>query len=225
MALIPYVWLMLVFVMGAVVPALDARASNAAFAVPPGYAFEKPAACANGKQPALIYNICADQMAAFADALGRSASSGKSLVVVFGATWCPSCKALKAVVPSAALFSAVPDGGKPLVDRVAITEIAISTLETNKVQGVPSGEAVLALVMKQRPEAKQRAVPFLAVIDPKSGRTFVRNLDDMEPVEGAGWNQDKLAALIAAGDVDVRGGAAAPGEPGWLMRKWQRIWR
>lgn len=224
MALVPYVWLMLVFVMGAIVPARDARASNAAFAVPTGYAFEKPAPCNGTKPPALIYNICADQLALFSDALERTAQSGKSLVVVFGATWCPSCKALKAVVPSAALFSAMP-GGKPLVDRIAISEIAISTLENGKLKSVPSGEAVLALVLKQRPEAKQRAVPFLAVIDPQSGRTFVRNLDDMEPASGGDWSLDKIASAISAGDIEVRGGLPAPTEPGWLGRKWQRLWR
>lgn len=224
MALVPYVWLIVAFVMGAVMPAVDARASNAAFAAPVGYVFEKPTACNGAKAPALIYNICADQMAVFTDALGRSAGSGKSLVVIFGATWCPSCKALKAVVPSAELFSAAPHG-KLLLDRVAVTEIAISTLEAGKVKGVASGETVLALVLKQRPEAKQRAVPLLAVVDPKSGRTYVRNLDDLEPAAGNGWSLDRLAVIISEGDIEVRGSATAGGEPGWLARKWQRLWR
>lgn len=224
MALVPYLWLVAAFVMAAVMPVVDARASNAAFAAPAGYVFEKPAACQGPKAPALIYNICADQMALFSDALGRSAASGKSLVVVFGATWCPSCKSLKAVVPSAELYAAAP-GGKPLLDRVAITEIAISTLEGGKVKAVPSGEAVLGLVLKQRPEAKQRTVPFMAVVDPKSGRAFVRNLDDLEPQGAQTWNTSRIAEIIAAGDVEVRGGPAASGEPGWLMRKWQRFWR
>lgn len=224
MALVPYLWLIAAFVMGVIVPAMDARASQAALAAPAGYRFQQPTACGGPKAPALIYNICADQVALFTEALGRSAASGKSLVVVFGATWCPSCKALKAVVPSADLYSAAPDG-KPLIERVAITEIAISTLENGRVRGVPSGEAVLGLVLKQRPEAKQRAVPFLAVVDPKSGRTFVRNLDDLEPVAGNGWSVERVAAVISAGDIEVRGGAAAAREPGWLGRKWQRLWR
>lgn len=225
MALVPYVWLMLAFIMGAVVPVLDARASQSAFSPPPGYVFVKPAACQNGKSPALIYDICADQMALFTEVLGRSAASGKSLVVIFGATWCPSCKSLKAVLPSADFFAATP-AGKPLLERVAVTEIAISTLENGKVKPVQSGDAVLALVQNKRPEVKQRAVPFLAVIDPKSGRTFVRNLDDMEPAAGSGgWSTARLANLISAADIEVRGGSAAPGEPGWLARKWQRLWR
>lgn len=224
MALVPYVWLMLAFIMGAVVPVLDARASQSAFIAPPGYVFEKPAACQSGKTPALIYNICADQMTLFTEALGRSAASGKSLVVVFGATWCPSCKSLKAVLPSAEFFAAAP-GGKPLLERIAVTEIAISTLEGSKVKSVQSGEAVLSLVQKMRPEVKQRAVPFLAVVDPKSGRTFVRNLDDLEPAAGGGWSTTRLADLIAAADIEVRGGSAAPSEPGWFARKWQRLWR
>lgn len=224
MALVPYVWLMLAFIMGAVVPVLDARASQSAFSAPPGYVFEKPAACQNGKTPALIYNICVDQMAHFTDALGRSAASGKSLVVIFGATWCPSCKSLKAVMPSVEFYAAAPSG-KPLLDRVAVAEIAISTLENGKVRAVHSGDAVLSLVQSKRPEVKQRAVPFLAVIDSKSGRTFVRNLDDVEPVAGGGWSTTRLAELISAADIEVRGGDAVPGEPGWLARKWQRFWR
>ncbi len=224
MALVPYVWLMLAFIMGAVVPVLDARASQSAFATPPGYVFEKPAACQSGKTPALIYNICADQMALFSETLARAAASGKTVAVVFGATWCPSCKSLKAVLPSAEFFAMSP-GGKPLLERIAVSEIAISTLESGKVKPVQSGEAVLALVLNKRPDVKQRAVPFLAVVDPRSGKTFVRNLDDMEPAPGAGWNTARLAGLIAAADIDVRGGSAAPGEPGWFARKWQRLWR
>lgn len=222
MALVPYLWLIAAFAMGALIPALDARASHAAFDVPAGYVFEKPAVCEGPKGPALIYNICADQMAIFTDALGRTANSGKSLVVIFGATWCPTCKSLKAVMPSAELFSAAP-GGKPLIDRVAVTEIAISTLENGKVKGVASGESVLGLVLKQRPEVKQRGVPFLAVIDAKSGRTYLRNLGDLEPTEGNGWNLARLADVVSAADIEVRGGPSAGGEPGWLKRKWQRL--
>ena len=84
---------------------------------------------------------------------------------------------------------------------------------------------MLGLVLQQRPEAKQRTVPFLAVVDPKSGRACVRNLDDLEPQGAQTWNTSRIAEIIAAGDVEVRGGPAASGEPGWLMRKWQRFWR
>ena len=188
--------------------------------VPSGYMFEPLPGCVNGRVSTPLYNACADQMTTFTAAVTRAKFADKSLLIVFGATWCPSCKSLKTVLPSPEWFAM-----QDLANRIEVTEIAISTLQAGRVTAVPSGVAVLDAVLASRTDVKQRAVPFLVVVHPVSGRVSARNLDDLEPRNGSGWDVAELARIAAVADTAVRGGAKATAEPGWLMRKWLRLVR
>jgi thiol-disulfide isomerase/thioredoxin len=187
---------------------------------PAGYSFTATPGCDGPRPTSTIYDACVDQMALFTRARTEAYGAGKQLLIVFGATWCPSCKSLKAALPSSDVLGRSIDG-KALSDRVQLVEIAVSTLALGRVTSVPSGQAVLEGIMAAPAKVKLRAVPFLVVLDPVSGRTSARNLDDLE-ANGGGWNRAGLAVVIAAADVETRGGAAANPEPGWLQRKWLR---
>lgn len=178
-------------------------------AVGDGYTFTAPSACQLTRATA---EACTDQMARFADARASAAAAGKSLLVVFGATWCPSCKGLKTALPES-----LSDG---LAARVQIVEITISTLVDRKIRPVPSGEAVYQALKVARPGFQSRAIPFIALVEPVSGRTSARNLDDLE--QAGGWNRAALARAIDLALIEANGGASAPSEPGWLRRKWMR---
>ncbi len=220
MAVLPYLmavalaWLSLM-------PAADA----ATWDMPPkAYQYEQMLLCDQAKPPPpAIYNVCVDQMPAFAEAIEDARRQNKSLLVVFGATWCPSCRSLKAVL-SPDVLAANTSRGR-LSERVHLIEIPISTLAGGRVTAVPSGMAVLRAAMVGKPTFKPRAVPFYAVINPLAKTVVLRNLDDLEPVASGSWNTGELSALFAAADIEARGGATAPSEPGWLRRKWQRLWR
>jgi thiol-disulfide isomerase/thioredoxin len=176
--------------------------------------------CEGGRATQAIYNPCADQMAIYDAGLAEAKAAGKSLAIVFGATWCPSCRSLKTVMPSAAWFAE-----RNLGQRVHVVEIAISTLHAGKVTPVPSGVAVLDRLLAVRSDVKSRAVPFLGAVDAATGRVYLRNLDDLEPRQGGGWSVSELARVADEADIEVRGGIKAASEPGWLMRKWQRLVR
>lgn len=200
---------------------LGATPAAAGWTVPPaGYTFIAAAGCEKPNRAPSIYDACADQMRLFTEARTRAFAEKKTLLVVFGATWCPSCRTMKTALPSPEVMGRTFQG-RPLGDRVEVVEIAISTLAGSKMVSVPSGEAVHAGLKAARPEFVQRTIPFIAVVDPVTGRTSARNLDDLEARNG-GWNRDALATVIADADTEARGGRKAPGEPGWLMRKWQR---
>lgn len=186
---------------------------------PPGYHFAQAPGCERPSRQPKIYDDCADQMALFVRARAEAFGAKKQILVVFGANWCPSCRSLKAALATSA-FNSRAFKGVPLQDRVHVVEIAISLLHQGRVQAVPSGQAVLDAVLAARPDVKQRVIPFIAVVDPVTGRTAARNLDDLEGT--GGWNIDAVATVVAAADEETRGGAKAPGEPGWLKRKWLR---
>ena len=187
---------------------------------PEGYRFDPAPGCDRPNRPGTeIYNSCGDQMQHFLRARTQAYGEKKQLLVIFGANWCPQCKSLKTAL-------AAPDvlgrtfKGQPLGQRVHRIEIAISTLYQGRVAAVPSGEVVLRSILEKRPDVKQRAIPFLAVIDPVTGRSSVRNLDDL--YSGQGWNLPALATVIADAEQESLGGPKATAEPGWFKRKWLR---
>jgi thiol-disulfide isomerase/thioredoxin len=180
-----------------------------------------PARCATRATAAMrpneaVYRICADQMALFTAALREAEAAEKLLIVDFGATWCPWCKSLQGQFKSGALADPA---------KFQVVEIALSTMSDGRLDDVPSGRAVLAAVLARRPEAKQRSVPFLAVIDPRRpDRTVVRNLDDLESVNAGQHMTARVAAFISTAATSIETGTAAPREPGWLAKKWTRLW-
>ena len=190
---------------------------------PPGATFQAPSRCAASAAAASIrpneahYAVCADQMAVFTDALAAAANANKLLIVDFGATWCPWCKSLQTQFRSGALADPA---------QFQVVEIALSTTTAGgKREPVASGDAVLALVLAQRPEVKLRAVPFLAVLDPaRPARTVARNLDDLESAADGQHMPARIREFLAAAQSSIEQGTPAPTEPGWLRKKSARLW-
>jgi thiol-disulfide isomerase/thioredoxin len=177
---------------------------------PPGYTFTPAPGCDRPSRQVKLYDDCADQMALFLRARAEAYGAQKQLLVVFGANWCPSCRSLKSTISSPRVMDRVFKG-TALKDRVHVLEVAVSLLHQGRVTAVPSGQAVLAAVLMAKPGVRHRAIPFMATIDPVSGKVSARNLDDLDGPNG--WLGDGVATVVAA---------AAPREPGWLRRKWLR---
>ena len=184
-------------------------------AVAAGVVFTPTSGCEKPSRRTEFYDNCADQMVLFTKAHAEATAAGKTLLVVFGATWCPSCKGLKTALPAPLSVGPASHG-----QQVHVVEIALSTLVAGRVAIIPSGEAVRANLTIARPDFKQRAIPFLAAINPVTGRTSVRNLDDLE--YAGTWNEAALSRVVDDLVVGARGGAKSAHEPGWLMRKWRR---
>ncbi len=208
-----------------------APAQADAWAVPPqAYAHSAIARCAQATTAKLQpnearYEICADQMTLFTAALSQARAENRLLIVDFGATWCPWCRSLQGQLQSPALFGTT--GGRvELAAAFQVLEIGLSTLHAGRRIDVPSGHAVLGEVLAAAKGAKLRSVPFLAVIDPNDAtKTVVRNLDDFEQA-GAGTHDAALVrAFLAEAHDHIRQGATAPTEPGWLRKKFTRMWQ
>lgn len=171
------------------------------------------------------YQICADQMALFKEALARAKAADKLLIVDFGATWCPWCRSLQAQWTSPALLG-FKDASVDLARAYDVVEIGISTLDGGRRVDVPDGLAVLNEILAAAPSGtKLRAVPFLAVVDPSDrARTLARNLDDFEMESAGRHDASQLRAFLIEAHAHMRKGAAAPTTPGWLRSKFNRAW-
>lgn len=198
---------------------------------PPGYVFRPASPCLDDPvragRPArpgqALYEVCADQMALYAAGLATAEKSGKLLLVTFGATWCPWCATLQKAMPTPEILGRKDDGFDPGATFHHI-EIGLSTLDRGKKADIPSGEAVLQLVLARAPATKIRAIPFLAVIDPKQpAKVFARNLDDLAKADST-HDMSRFRSVLADAHAFTRGTGAPPSEPGWLRRKWLRWW-
>lgn len=195
------------------------------------YTFEAAAPCKEDPERAAkpsrpgqaVYDVCADQMAIYQAGLKAAEQSGKLLLVTFGATWCPWCAALQKAMPTEELLGRKGDG-PDLGATFHHIEIGLSTLHKGKKADIPSGEAVLNHVLAKAPGVKIRAIPFVAVIDPKQpDKAFARNIDDIAKADGT-HDMARVRSLLGDASAFVRGSGALPSEPGWLKRKWLRWW-
>jgi thiol-disulfide isomerase/thioredoxin len=196
---------------------------------PPSYTYAANIRCSDPVLATLRpnearYDICADQMALFKQALADARGAKRLLIVDFGATWCPWCRSLQAQWPTPALLghkTSTLDYGAAF----QVVKIGISTLHAGRQVDVASGHAVLDNVLAATKGAKLKSVPFLAVIDPDDRtKTVARGLDDFEN-PGAGAHAPSLIrGYLAQAHAHLRNGAAAPTEPGWLRRKVTRLW-
>jgi thiol-disulfide isomerase/thioredoxin len=202
------------------------------WSVPPaGYAYTASTPCLDDPGRAgkpqrpnqAAYRVCEDQMALFKQALFEAKASRKLLLVSFGATWCPWCASLQRRMPTADLLGRKGDAvdyGKAF----HYVEIGLSTLHKGQKAKIPSGEAVLAMVLERAPGVKIRTIPFIAVIDPDvADRAFARNLDDTATRDGD-FDVARVRAVLTEAHDFMRKAMPAQAEPGWLQRKWQRLW-
>lgn len=194
----------------------------------PGYTYQPVERCSAPQSARLApnearYEICADQMSLFAAAVETARRDGRLLIVDFGATWCPSCRSLQAQFKSSILPAKTSQ--LDYADTFNLLEIGISTLQAGRRADVPSGQAVLARVLAVVPGVKLRAVPFIAVIDPSdTAKTVARNLDDFELGSSGIHDVAQIQAVLAAAHGYARNGGPAPTEPGWIAKRFARLW-
>lgn len=205
--------------------------SKSQTAPPSGYTFTKAAPCVEDAERAAKplrptdakYDVCADQMAIYTKGLADAKASGKLLLVKFGATWCPWCATLQRAMDGPELFGRKGDG-LDLATTYHHVEIGLSMIHKGKKEVIPSGEAVLALILKSTPDVKIRAIPFVAVVDPVNpSRVFARNIDDVARKDGT-HDLVRVRQVFIDAHAVVTGQGTAQSEPGWLKRKWLRWW-
>ena len=171
--------------------------------VPPAsYAYRAAEVC---PVPTAVYKGCEDQMAAFSAAFAEAKAQGKLLLVVFGADWCPWCRALDITIPSDQILGFKGDG----IDyraRFHVVKIATSVIARPKNARVPSGDAVMNLIIAETPGVKPMGIPFLAVINPATGKVFARNTEDLENNAGneKGHHAEKVRAVLKEAEARLR---------------------
>lgn len=183
-----------------------------------------PAGCPAIAKRETLYRVCEDQGAILAAAREEAKRQGKLLLVVLGATWCPSCKVLHKQMDGLLAAPLGADKARSVGSAFVPVEIATSTLNGARREAVVTGETVLQAALAKAPGAKVRGVPFLAALDPaEGGRLVVRNLDDLEGKDG--FDTERLAEFLGAAERHIRHGEAVPSEHGWLMRKLSKLWQ
>ena len=176
------IWIALLTVLLAGKPTPPAEATSDLVVPPAGYSYQAVVDC---PFPGVVYQACEDQMQRLATNLAAAKAEGKLLLVVLGADWCPWCRALERLLPSDQVL-ARKDELFDFPARYAITNIATSAVSKGKKVPVPSGEAVVSLLMSHANAARPRSIPYLVIIDPKSGGVVHRNSADLEDP----WNKD-----------------------------------
>lgn len=170
---------------------------------PPGYSYKSAAGCPfDGK----AYAPCDDQMQRLATAVGTAKADGKVLLIVLGADWCPWCRSLEKLIPSADVL-ARKDPEFDFAGRFAFTNIAVSALTGGKRVSVPSGIAVDDLLIGSSGAArKTQGIPYLVVLDPASGRVYHRDTGDLEDAFNVEQTHDvaKLRQALRTAYVALR---------------------
>lgn len=148
-----------------------------------------------------MYQVCDDQMALFRRGLDDAKASGKLLLVTFGATWCPWCTSLQRYMPGPELFGYAGEGLN-LERAFHHIEIGLSYVYDGQKEPIPSGDAVLALVLARAPGVRLNMIPFLAVIDPMNAdRVVARDLGNVAKAGGEFDVAKVRAAFVEAHDA------------------------
>ncbi|MEZ5775950.1 MAG: thioredoxin family protein [Hyphomicrobiaceae bacterium] len=202
----------------ALVAAFAAPALAGGWSVPPpGYVDHPLPDCPRSlSRPLAHYRVCEDQMAGFASALAKARAEGRFLLVVFGATWCPQCASLERTLDGGLLETGSTETAQaaPLAARLLRYDVGGSVLVKGRTRAVPSGAAVLDLVLARDPEAEWRGWPFIAVLDPADpSRVYTRNTADLWDPAAARHDPDRLRAVLAGALAHLDTGAARPDEP------------
>ena len=169
---------------------------------PPGYEYKPSPAC---PVPTVAYKGCEDQVAILKAALEQAKAEGKLLIVVFGADWCPWCRALDIMIPSDQIMGFKGDG-LDYRARFKLTKIAVSVIARPRNSPVPSGIALIDLVAAEAGITKPPGIPFIAVINPRSGKVFARNTEDLEnnTATAQGHHAEKVRAVLREAEKAVR---------------------
>lgn len=182
-------------------PIAPARASE--LTVPPaGYAYRETTGC---PFPTVVYAACEDQMQRLGKGLAAAKADGKLLLIVIGADWCPWCRALEKILPTDKVLGR-KDALFDFTSTYAYINIATSAVVNGKRQPVPSGEAAQAFVMSRAEGKIGRAIPYLIIVDPRSGKVVhsgAAHLEDTWNIEG-GHDPAKVRELLRAAHEKLR---------------------
>lgn len=196
------IWLGFLALMSAGVPSL-AVASDALVVPPPGYAFAAPADCPFA---GVSYAPCEDQMQRLARAADKARAEGKLLLIVLGADWCPWCRSLEKVLPTADVL-ARKDTEFDYAANYAYTNIATSAVSKGKRIAIPSGNAVETLMFgRSKVRRQSNSIPYIIVLDPKSGAVFHRGTGDLEDTFNVAQTHDvkKIRDVLRAAHAQLR---------------------
>lgn len=170
---------------------------------PPGYSY---AAAADCPFAGASYAPCEDQMQRLATALEKARGEGKLLLIVLGADWCPWCRSLEKLLPTADVL-ARKDGQFDYAGTFAYTNIAVSAVAQGKKVAIPSGTTVEALLLGHSKVKRQsRSIPYIIVLDPTSGDVFHRGTGDLEDTFNVAQTHDvaKIRDLLRTAHAQLR---------------------
>lgn len=169
---------------------------------PQGYEYKPPPAC---PVATTAYKGCEDQVAILAAALEEAKAQDKLLLVVFGADWCPWCRALDIMIPSEEIMGFKGDGFE-YKGRFNFTKIAVSVIAKPKNAPVPSGVTLIDLIAAEAGIKQAPGIPFIAVINPKTGKVFARDTEDLEnnTATSKGHHAEKVRAVLREAEKAVR---------------------
>ena len=170
---------------------------------PPGYTY---AAAADCPFAGVSYTPCEDQMQRLAGATEIAKTDGKLLLLVLGADWCPWCRSLEKLLPTNDVL-ARKDGQFDYAGTFAYTNIAVSAVAKGKKVAIPSGTAAETLLLgRSRIKRQSRSIPYLIVLDPKSGDVFHRDTGDLEDTFNVSQTHDvaKIRDVLRVAHAQLR---------------------
>lgn len=217
-------WLVMLLLAGV---AASSGVRAAEWRAPEPTAFPRPLLCTAQLPRNLIYDVCEDQVAAFAIALDKARLQGKLLVIEFGATWCQQCVQVHRLLPTEAVLM-LEDPELDYADTFSLVSIGVSTIEKGRQVKVDSGDRVLQAILDAAPKAEMRGWPFIAVIDPaQAGKVYTRNTADLFNDEGGTQTIDpkRLRAVFQEAYASLRLGVPPAAEPkrGFLARLYRAV--
>lgn len=178
--------------------------TSAEWRLPPAeYSYETVAGCPLRTK---AFAACDDQMAIFTGAVETAVASNQLLFIVFGADWCPWCRSLDRLVPSAEVLGYEGDTLN-YKDNFHFIRIATSVVDgRGRRLSVPSGEAVLAEVLTRAPGVVPQGIPFVAIVNPRSAKVYARDISDLEHNVGNtnGHSPEKIRAMLRQADTALR---------------------
>ena len=99
------------------------------------------------------------------------------------------------------------DGQFDYADAFTYTNIAVSAVAKGKKIAIPSGAAVEALLLgRSKMKRQSRSIPYLIVLDPKSGDVFHRDTGDLEDTFNVAQTHDvvKIRDVLRAARAQLR---------------------
>lgn len=117
-----------------------------------------------------VYKFCQDQSKLYGSAVEKAKASGKNVVVVIGAEWCPWCHSLHRMLQGNEL-------GKSISEKYELVDVAVYK-DKDK---LPSGQRVLSELQKKAGlQGKIDGLPMLAVVNPINGKAVMINTEPLE---------------------------------------------